>query len=306
MLLCLGTTPAIQRVMVFDQYVPGEVNRAAEVLECPSGKSINVARVAHALGAAVMAMGFAGGCGGQEIRRGLAAMGIAHDFVEVDQPTRTCITLIDRSRQQATELVEEPSPVAPANLAELRTRFSAAIPRARILCLSGTLAPGIPDDFLAGCVREASALGIPAIVDATGNPLRLALAARPFLVKPNRSELARTVGHPVDSPADLRRAIGQLINEGARWVLVSDGAGKVAVAGDNGFWTIDIPVVRPVNPIGSGDALAGGLAAALLRGESLPHAATAGIAAAISNTLHLLPGQIDLNQVALLRPPLAG
>ena len=43
MILCVGTTPAAQRVMVFDRLIAGEVNRARITLDGFAGKSVNVA-----------------------------------------------------------------------------------------------------------------------------------------------------------------------------------------------------------------------------------------------------------------------
>lgn len=304
MILCLGTTPAVQRVMVFDHYVPGEVNRASQVLECLAGKSGNAAKAARALGASVTALTFVGGRTGELYRQGLDAAGIAHDLVEVDHPTRLCITVVDRSKNDATELVEETAPVSPAALSELRRRFAAIIPQAKVLVLSGTLAPGVPVDFYAECTREANRHGVAVIVDAHGEPLRQALPARPLVVKPNRAELGRTVGHPVDTPAALRDAIGQLAGESGGWVLVTSGPGEVLLGNGRDLWRIDVPTIRPVSAIGSGDSLAGGLAVALLNGETFPEAATLGIACGISNALHILPGQIDRQQVDELREKL--
>jgi fructose-1-phosphate kinase PfkB-like protein len=44
MIICLGTTPAVQRVMVFKKLEIGEVNRAVEVHQDIAGKSVNVPR----------------------------------------------------------------------------------------------------------------------------------------------------------------------------------------------------------------------------------------------------------------------
>ncbi len=61
MILCIGTTPAAQRVMIFHRVNVDHVNRAALTLDGAAGKSINVAKVLHALGGPVTAVGFLGG-----------------------------------------------------------------------------------------------------------------------------------------------------------------------------------------------------------------------------------------------------
>src|SRR5690348_4688636 len=114
MILCLGTTPAAQRTMIFERFAVDAVNRAAHTHDYASGKSINVARVLHTLGRDAVATGFVGGDRGEFLRRDLDQSGIRHDFVTVAAPTRQCITIIDKSAGTATELVEESHQVEPA------------------------------------------------------------------------------------------------------------------------------------------------------------------------------------------------
>src|SRR5207302_5711982 len=80
MLLCIGPTPAAQRVMVFREVRRGEVNRAANTLVGAAGKSINVAKVLKALSASPLATGFLGNDRGEFIVRVLASKKIAADF----------------------------------------------------------------------------------------------------------------------------------------------------------------------------------------------------------------------------------
>src|SRR5438045_953851 len=87
------------------------VNRAAEVYEYASGKSVNVARVLHTCGERVLAVGLLGGEAGRIFRRDLERSGIPHDFVETAAPTRMCLTAIDDSTGTVTELIEEAPPV---------------------------------------------------------------------------------------------------------------------------------------------------------------------------------------------------
>ena len=127
MIVTLGPTPAWQRTMAFDRFRVDGVNRAARVLEYASGKSINAARVAHTLGARVLAMGFAGGDTGRRLGADLDRAGIAHGLVEVDAPTRTCLTVIDNSRGTAAELVEEPGAVRASAFDLLYRRLARAL-----------------------------------------------------------------------------------------------------------------------------------------------------------------------------------
>jgi fructose-1-phosphate kinase PfkB-like protein len=50
MILCIGTTPAAQRVMVFRKLALDAVNRAVSTMDGAGGKSVNVAKILKTLG----------------------------------------------------------------------------------------------------------------------------------------------------------------------------------------------------------------------------------------------------------------
>src|SRR5579863_10049138 len=96
-ILCIGTTPAVQRVMVFRKLVLDGVNRTTSALDGAAGKSINMAKVLKVLGEHPVVTGFLGGDHGEFLQRALAELGIESDFVTVSTRTRQCITVIDQS-----------------------------------------------------------------------------------------------------------------------------------------------------------------------------------------------------------------
>jgi tagatose 6-phosphate kinase len=297
MILCVGTTPALQRVMIFPKLVPDQPNRAAQVLQCPAGKAVNVAKVLTVLGERCLVSGFLGGSSGQLIRRDLDATGVSHQFVEIAPATRLCVTLIDQSADTATEAVEDPAAVESPAWDTLRQLIHDALPKAALLVLSGSLPPGAPEDFYADCVRAATALGIRTILDARGEPLRRALGHQPFVVKPNRAELAETVGFSLDSEDALREAIRKLIAAGPTCTIITLGADGCVISDGKNFWRLHVPRVRPVSAVGSGDAFTAGMAAAISRGVDLPQAAALASACGISNALSPLPGDVRLDEV---------
>ena len=289
--------------MTFEGFTVDTVNRAAaETLESASGKSINVARVLHTLGHEVLATGFLGGDSGAMIRRDLEAAGIAEDFIEVGARTRTCTTIIDRSAGTATELVEEPRAVEAEAWEKLLEKLRSHLPNAAALVLSGSLAPGGPEDFYARGVRLAWEAKVPVILDGRGRPLELALPERPFLVKPNRAELAATFGGALETEAAVVGAARRLVGSGAAWAVITMGAEGCVVCDGARDWRIRPPAVRVVNPIGSGDAMAAGIAAALTVGKGVPEACCLGTACAVANALTAVPGHLRREDVGALLP----
>jgi fructose-1-phosphate kinase PfkB-like protein len=105
--------------------------------------------------------------------------------------------------------------------------------------------------------------------------------------------LARTVGHSIVGEAALRTAMHEVARQGAAWVVVSQGGDALWVLGDGRFHRIRPLAVETVNPIGSGDCLAAGIAYGTARGLPPLEAIRLGIAAAADNVASLLPGHID-------------
>lgn len=295
MILCVGGTPAMQRTLSFERLIPGAVNRAKEVRVTASGKVTNTARVAATLGSRTLFVTFLGGDSGRFVARSLDEEGVPCDVVWTEAPTRTCATLL-HDEGEATELVEEAGAVSAGDAAALEEIARKHLPEAHALCLIGSLPSGVPEDFYARLVEAANNAGVPALVDAQKAPLRQALAAKPFIAKPNLDEAVATLGLPEGS--DARDAARALVEAGARWALVSEEA-KGSVLGDDSGRTrrMESPKLEAVNPIGSGDSLAAGFLHSLTQGASVPEATAYGTACAAANVLTPTSGVVRLSDV---------
>ena len=299
-ILCIGTTPAAQRVMIFRKLASDAVNRAAITLDGVAGKAINVAKVLKTLGAYPVATGFLGGQRGEFLRAVMAEKKIESDFVSVKSPTRQCITVIDKSASIHTELVEESRPVGLEDFKKFMVVVRRRIAGCRAVVMSGTIASGGPATLYYDCVRLAEKAGAISIVDAQGTALTGALKAKPGLVKPNRLELAATVGHKLKSEADVMRAIRELHERGAQRMIVTAGREPALAFDGIFFWRIFTPRIPVVNPIGSGDAFTAGVVWRLLHGDDLGEACRWGAAAGAANALTPLPGELNRKAMARL------
>jgi tagatose 6-phosphate kinase len=299
-ILCIGTTPAAQRVMIFRKLTPDAVNRAVTTLDGVAGKAINVAKILKTLGAHPIATGFLGGARGEILRAEMAERKIESDFVTVKAPTRQCITVIDESAGTHTELVEESRPVTPADFGKFMAVIRRGIAGCRAAVMSGTVASGGPKFLYHDCTRLAENAGALSVVDAQGAALTEALEAKPGLVKPNRPELAATVGRKLKSEADVMRAMRELCERGAQRVIVTAGREPALAFDGKIFRRIITPRIQVVNPIGSGDAFTAGVVLRLLRGDDLGEACRWGAAAGAANALTPQPGALNRKDVTRL------
>jgi tagatose 6-phosphate kinase len=294
MILCIGPTPATQRVMVFPKLVLEAVNRAAQTAEGIAGKSVNVAKVLCSLGEKVVATGFAGGDRGAHLLALLKGRGVDADFVNVAAPTRQCTTVIDQTAGTVTELVEESQPVPARAYDDLKSIIQRRTVDAAAVVMSGTITPGGPTDFYRWCTEVAVEAGALPVVDAQGTALIEALRARPGLVKPNRAELSATVGRQLKDQAELFSAMRELCDRGAGRIVVTAGKDPILAFDGRNAWSVSSPRITPLNPIGSGDAFTAALVWRLVGGDELGEACRWGAAVGAANALTLMAGEIDL------------
>jgi tagatose 6-phosphate kinase len=239
-----------------------------------------------------VALGFLGGERGERLRHILGEQGVETDFVDVSAPTRECVTLLDEAAGTTTELVEESRPIEAEHYHQLRQKFETRLQGAAAVVMSGTITPGGPVDLYLELVRKGNAKGILTVVDAQGAPLLRALEGSPGLVKPNRVELAATVGRTLNSPVEVIAAMRELQARGAQRVVVTAGKQTTLAFDGQHTWEITNPAIAAVNPIGSGDSFTAGVVWRLVAGDSLGEACRWGSACGAANALTIMAGEV--------------
>lgn len=286
--------------MVFRKLVHDCVNRAVRTLDGVAGKSVNVAKVLKTLGEWPIATGFLGGDRGSFIQHSLQERGIKTEFAKVERETRQCTTVIDEFAGTQTELVQESDAVPEEKYRELMEVVRKWAGRSRAMVMSGTLTPGAPVDFYRRSVQLAIENDLLSVVDAKGPALIEALKAGPGVVKPNRPELAGTVGRKLTSEHDLMTAMRELRDHGAQRVIVTAGKDPALAFDGHKFWRVHAPRIKALNPIGSGDAFTAGLVWRLLRGDDLGEACRWASATGAANALTLMAGEVRRKEVERL------
>jgi 1-phosphofructokinase family hexose kinase len=296
-ILAAGLSPVWQQILTFDALALGEVNRAREVRWCASGKVLNAARALHHLGGPVKALTVVGGATGAEVRQDFGRLGIAARWVELATPTRVCTTVLDAAGRTVTELVPNAPALGGDELARFLAAYTEEAAAADVVILIGSLPAGAPPGTYRDLLARAPGK---AVLDARGPELLEALREKPFLVKPNRDELARTLGRELRGEAELFEAMREMNRLGAGWVVVTDKGNPVHASSEGRLYRVRPPAGEVVNPIGCGDCMAGGIAWALSRGREPPEAVAFGVAAAADKLGQLLPGVVDPARVAVL------
>ena len=249
MILTVTPNPALDLTWRVERLVEGGTHRADAGAARAGGKGLNVARVAHAEGAEVLAVTTLGGRVGEEFTAELIASGVPHALVPVAAETRRSIAVVDESLGDTTIINERgvnPTDVEwAAVLAEVVERLSGA----RVLVVSGSVPPGAPESLIPMLIAVGKDAGVPVIVDTSGPALLRAADAGATVLKPNAAELVEATG--VADPVEGARS---LIARGAELVLLSLGAeGMLAVTATALVHArLDEPLAG--NPTGAGDA----------------------------------------------------
>lgn len=288
MILCVATTPSIDRLFEVERLVPGAIHRPVDHVAVAGGKGLNVARVAAALGADVRAVAPLGGHAGRWIAAELEREGIAGDVVEVAGETRSCLSVA--AAGELTEFYENAAPLGEDGWERLEQAISARLPEAAWLTLSGSLPAGAPPDGHARLIAAARAAGVRVAVDTHGEPLEHALRAHPDLVKVNAGEAAHALGGRREATAEAAAALRELTGGAA---AVTHGADGLELCDDEGrILRARPPAVGPY-PVASGDACLAGMVSALAAGADWAGAVALGVGAAAANAELSGAGRLD-------------
>ena len=233
-----------------------EKNEVLSERRWPGGKGVNVARWLRRLSHPATLLLPLGGATGRELARQLREETLPARVLPVRQSTRVNIIVTQPAGHQLRF-----NPVwqrlTPGEWRSVLAGITRALGHAKCLVLSGSIPRGIPATAYAQIIRRARSAGLQCILDCDGAPFAAAVAARPFLVKPNQHELAQWIGRPLGSTKAVLEAARVLSAATRGWVLVSRGAaGAVLVhAANRAAWVARAVPTTVLNTVGAGDAL---------------------------------------------------
>ena len=297
--LTITLNAAVDKTYVVNNFTLDRVHRPQEMKSVAGGKGINVARVCKTLGKPSLASGFVAGHNGRFIENHLKMEGIPFDFVRVKGESRLCIAIVDLVNKTQTEVNEWGPPVGEREARRLERKVKELLPRASFLVFSGSAPPGTPQDIFARLTILAKDVGVPAILDTSGELLRFGLEARPFMVKPNIRELEYLVGGDLNDEKDVIEAM-RAISDRAEIVVVTMGKeGAIMLADGETIHTpgLDVPFV---SALGSGDSFLAGFICGLLDNLSLEDCLRLGNACGAANVMVVGAGMARREDIGLL------
>jgi 1-phosphofructokinase len=287
--------PSLDRTLEVAALPHGALTRATRTRLDAGGKGVNVARALaehHAKARAVLPLG---GPDGEQLMDLLVRDGIDVVAVPVAARTRSNVSIAEPDGT-VTKVNEPGGQLTEAEVAALCEAVLTAAGGAEWVVLCGSLPPGVPDDVYVRLSTALGRTGTAVAVDTSGPALRSTLAARPALVKPNREELAESVGRPVHTLGAVVAAARSVRTAGAGAVLASLGADGAVLVDEDGVLYGRSRVAEPRSTVGAGDAMLAGFLAAGARGERALTEALAWGAAAVGLPGSRMPGIDDLRR----------
>ena len=288
MIYTLTLNPAVDRELTVPAMEFDSVLRATDARVDFGGKGFNVSRLLRGMDEPSVAVGFLGGRAGELLQDGLQSLGIGTDFVWVSGETRTNVSIVTQSHDHYIKVNEKGPLVDEAKQKELLDKIDSLSKPGDWWVLAGSLPPGIGNDYYARIVNVLNKHEAHAILDTSGDSLKLGCIEKPYLVKPNAEEARVLTGLPMDTPSEIAAAAAEICRLGAQNVVVSMGKSGALLHTSDGSWLTHSPRIQEKNPIGAGDSMVGGLVWALTRGLPLKEALGWGVASGAATAS--LPG----------------
>jgi 6-phosphofructokinase 2 len=289
-IVTLTMNPALDVSSMVDRVVPEHKLRCGPSRFDPGGGGVNVSRAIRNLGGTSVAVYPLGGPTGQAYRGFLEEVGLLGRVVTIAGNTRESFTVAETTTgEQFRFVLQGPTLREP----EWRACLSVVgdhLPVGGFLVASGSLPPGVPDDFYAMLARIAAEHDIRVVVDASGPALEAALDEGVFLIKPSRDELAELVdaAGELDRPEQVEAARSIVVDGRAHAVALTLGAGGAVLVTADDELHLPTPKVEVASAVGAGDAFLAGLVLRLAEGRPLADAFRTAVAAGSATAM--LPG----------------
>ncbi|MCB4858763.1 1-phosphofructokinase family hexose kinase [Sphingobium sp. PNB] len=281
----LTMNPAIDVAYEADRVFHTHKIRARQEHYDPGGGGINVARVIARLGGTARAHYLAGGATGATLDSLLDLHQMVRSRIPIQGNTRISTAVYERETGKEFRFVPRGPVVTEQEWQACLDHLDGI--ECDYLVASGSLPPGVPDDFYSRLQTKTRARGIEFILDSSGAALQQGLAAGGILlVKPSLGELQQLVGRSLADRSDIATAASDIVHKDqAQYVAVTMGHEGGLLAQRSGvLWLPAVPV-EAKSAVGAGDSFLAAMTFALACGRDPMDAFRYGIAAGAAAVL---------------------
>ena len=287
MIATVTLNPTTDIIAPVDSLVPGMVLRSKNIFSHAGGKGTNTARALAALGADVIATGFAGKKDAKEAAAFMKKHGVMPDFSVAPGSNRLCL-LISGKRNETVINSESNIAITASGRADFLAKIRRLSGKAGIFVFSGSLPLSLPVNFYADCIRAVKGRAV-SILDAHSNSLVHGIKAGPDTVKANIHEFESAFGVSLRPYALFKKFVSGLSRRyGIRVVITTMGQQGSVLYSAGSFTRIKpFSVKKIISAVGCGDAYSAGLAYGIEKGMSMHDSCRLGAACAAANLGHV-------------------
>lgn len=268
MVYTVTLNPALDYLMKINE-TKEDIQTASSTIMSYGGKGINVSVILKNLGIDSIALGFCGGHSGEMLKSLLKKEKICFKPTQIDGDTRINVKIV--GTQSITVNAQGPQ-ITLNNEQELFKELK-QIEDGDWLVLSGSIPPSMGKSAYERLLNQLNGRRINLVADTTGEPLKMILQHKPFLVKPNNFELEEIFNVKIENKDEITKYARQLQDMGAKNVLVSMGKAGMLLLDENGNIYNEPIIERPVkNTIGCGDSSVAGFVAGYIKRQNYKYA----------------------------------
>jgi 6-phosphofructokinase 2 len=279
-IVTVSINPALDKSTQVEYVVPEQKLRCEVPNWQAGGGGINVARVVKRLGGSPLAVMTAGGPQGIMLRELLDEEGVKQEVIPIAGLTRESFAVRETTSNQQYRFSVPGPVISEAEWQAARAAIKNLDQKPDYLVLSGGLPPGVPDNFYGQVAQWAQENGIKVILDTHHEPLRIAIEAGVYLLKPNLRELRQLTDQKLEGEEAQRKVLLRIIEEGgAQYIVLSLGAAGAVFASAEGTKHLRAPTVKIRSKVGAGDSMVGGIVWALANDYAPLDAAKFGVSA---------------------------
>ncbi len=258
MIYTVTFNPSLDYYVKVNNLKSGIVNRTSTEYITVGGKGLNVSLALKELGDPSYALGFVAGFTGRAIDEKVSALGLEHEFLEVEGQSRINVKIKSTTE---TDINGTGALVTEDDVARLTKRLKALLKDGDWLIICGSVPPPLDDKTYENLLKKIKTVkNINVVVDACGGLLTNTLKYRPFLIKPNIFELSEIFGlKTLPNTKEIAACARTLQKQGARNVIVSMGSdGAVMVTETDQAMYVRAARGQLVNSVGAGDSMIAG------------------------------------------------
>ena len=278
-IVTLTINPALDVSTSVEKVIPDRKMRCSKAEREPGGGGINVSRAIKRLGGRSTAVFPAGGETGKLFQSLLDEEGINTRPVIFDETMRESFSVLEESSGHQFRFIT-PGPTLKEKIwLKCLNQLTRMSPDPEYIVGSGSVPPGVPDDFYSHAVEKAKEIGAKFILDTHGMPLKAA-GKGICLIKANMNEIQELLGEEIKDESHLEQSMEKLMQEDfSEIIVVSLGAAGALMVSQEGTCKINAPMVPIRSRVGAGDSMVAGIVLGLAQGRALREALMYGVAA---------------------------